>query len=97
MAKDSSLKLLLEYKDLFCGIRGKYTGSDYSIKLQKNANISCSTFSAVNIAVLKKTNNSQWTTSTFIISKKNGTFKLSFDLLELNKKIDRNYIQFLKY
>ena len=101
--KDSLLKLLQKYEEMFDGTLGKYTDSDYAIELQKEAKpyhtqpilipnihdpvLSKKVDKFINLEVLKKINNSQSKVPTFIIPKINGIVRLITYSRELTQTI----------
>ena len=93
---------------MFNGTLDNYKRSDYTIELKQDAkpyhawpfptsNIHQHTLKKevqklVKMQVLKKINNSQWASPTFVIPKKSGTVRLISDFRELNKRIRRKLI-----
>ena len=103
--KDSLLELLQKHEEIFDETLGKYTGSDYSIELKEDAQpyhvkpfpipkihvsfLNKEVDRLIKIGVLKKINNLQSATPTFIKPKKNGTVRFIPDFRELNKRMKR--------
>ena len=98
---------------MFDGLLGKYTGSNYTIKLKEDSKpYHANSFPVPNIhklirkkqiirlnkiGVLKKINNSQWIAPTFIIPKNNSTVRFIFDFREPNKRIKKKIVPISKH
>ncbi len=98
-------QLLKEYKDLFDGTLGKFTGKPYDIKLKPDATpqhvrsfpvpklheltLKTELDRLVKLGVLKKVNRSEWGAPTFVIPKKDGSVRFISDFRLLNKCIQR--------
>ena len=104
--KNSVLEFLQKYEKIFDGTLGKYTCSNYIIKLKEDAKpyhakpfpiaknhkptLKKDIDRLIKIGVLKKIDHFQWAAPTFIIPKQNGTIRFISDFRELNETIKRN-------
>jgi transposase InsO family protein len=98
-------EVLEEYKTLFDGTLGKWTGTPLSIELRegvkpyharafpipksREATLKTEIERLCKIGVLRKVNDSEWAAPTFIIPKKDGSVRFISDFRELNKRIKR--------
>ena len=97
--------LLHKYKHLFDGTLGTWNNKPYNIELKEGAKpyhsrpfpvpkihertLKVKLDRLIKLGVLKRINDSEWATPTFIISKKDATVRFISDFCELNKCIKR--------
>ena len=103
--QEDLFNLLSNYKDLFDGTLGRFTGKPYDIKLKPNVTpqhvrsfpvpklheltLKTELDRLVKLGVLKKVNRSEWGAPTFVIPKKDVSVRFISDFRLLNKCIQR--------
>ena len=97
------LKLLRKHEEMFDGILGNCTGSEYKIELLEGTKpnhaqpfpipkiheetLKTEVNRLISTGVLKRQNNSKWEAPTFIIPKMNGTVRFTSIFRKLNKRV----------
>ena len=103
--RERLFQLLDKYNTLFDGTLGKWTGTEVDLELVEGATpyharafpmprvhmetLKVEVNRLCELGVLKKVNRSQWTATTLLIPKKDGTVRFISDFRELNKRIKR--------